>query len=298
MEIIFLGTAVMKPSEKRNQNAILLKRDAENILIDCGEGTQRQFRIARESPCKLTRLLITHWHGDHVLGISGLLQTMAQSEYNKTLYIYGPMGTKKYFGEIMNLFHFAGNIKTVITEIVNDGTFYENEDFALEAFRVKHSCPSLAYAFIEKEKTRINKEKLKKLKIPSGPLIGELQKGKDITIDGKKIKAKDITYKQEGKKIAFMMDTVPCEGCLKVAKNANLLIAESTFLDDLKEKAQETLHMTAKQTAEIAKKSNVKKLILTHISERYERNLNIVLKEAKKTFKNSELAKDFMRIKI
>jgi len=288
----------MKPSEKRNQNAILLKRDAENILIDCGEGTQRQFRIARQSPCKLTRLLITHWHGDHVLGISGLLQTMAQSEYNKTLYIYGPVGTKKYFAEIMNLFHFAGNIKTVITEIVNDGTFYENEDFALEAFKVRHSCPSLAYAFIEKEKTRINKEKLKKLKIPSGPLIGELQKGKDITIDGKKIKAKDITYKKEGKKIAFMMDTVPCEGCLKAAKDANLLIAEATFLDDLKEKAQETLHMTAKQTAEIAKKSNVNKLILTHISERYERNLNIVLKEAKKTFKNSELAKDFMRIKI
>ena len=180
INLTFLGTSQAIPTERRNHTAMLLEYEDETILVDCGEGTQRQFRKAHINPCKLTKILISHWHGDHILGLPGLLQTLALNNYSRTLDVYGPRGTKRYLGLMLDMFIFIGKIKVNIHE-VEKGVFYEGKKFQLEALPLEHSAHTLAYVFKEKDKLRIEKNKIKKLKL-KGPVIGELQKGKDIIV--------------------------------------------------------------------------------------------------------------------
>jgi len=289
IKVVFLGTSDAVPSAERNHTSILLNYKNENILVDCGEGTQRQFRKAELNPCKLTRILITHWHGDHILGIPGLLQTLSFSGYEKTLFIYGPKGTKEFMNQIFKTFIFQGRFKIQVEEVENK--FFENEDFYIEAKKMSHGVPCNAYTFVEKTKIKIDKKKLKKTKI-NGPILQKLKQGKDIVYDGKKYLAKNLTYKEEGKKISFVFDTSFNKDIIPFVKNSDLLVCESTFGEELEEKAGEYKHLTAKQSAEIAKKSNSKKLVLTHISQRYNKSQANILKTAKNNFKNSVLAKD------
>ena len=294
--ITFLGTSQAIPTEKRNHTAVLLKYKDETILIDCGEGTQRQFRKAKLNPCRLTRILITHWHGDHILGLPGLFQTLALSNYPKTLYIYGPRGTKRFINEIYKMFIFVGGLKLEVREV--NGKFFENQDFYLEATPLKHGAGVNGYSFVEKDKIRLNKNKLKKLKLPNSHLLKKLQQGKNIKYKGKTIKAKDINYLEKGKKITFLWDTVLFKNCYKAAKNSDLLISESNFTEKEADLAKKYKHLTAKQAAQIAKKSKSKKLILTHTSQRYENSEEIILNEAKKIFKNTILAEDLMKVEV
>ncbi|MEK6892707.1 MAG: ribonuclease Z [Nanoarchaeota archaeon] len=291
IKIQFLGTGNMIPTKLRNHTSILLSYANENILVDCGEGTQRQFRIAGISPCKITHLLITHWHGDHMLGIPGLMQTLAMSEYNKTLKVYGPIGTKRFFSLIESLI-LGFKIKMEIHE-VSSGIFIEEKDFFIESLPMQHGIQTNAYSFVIKNKIRLDKKKLKKFKLPNSPLLGELQHGKDIVFNGKKIKAKDVSYLEKGKKVSFILDTILNENAFKLAKDADLLVCESSFSSEEKERAKEYQHLTAADAAAIAKKAKAKKLILTHISQRYEHMPKIIEKEAKKIFKNVQLVKDF-----
>ena len=294
-ELVFLGTSDAIPSKERNHTSLLLSYKNENILVDCGEGTQRQLRIAGINPCKITRLLITHWHGDHVLGIPGLLQTLSFSDYNKTFFIYGPKGTKEFVNQILKTFAFQQNFKIEVQEV--SGKFFETEDFYLEAEKMTHGVPCNAYNFVKKSLLRIDKKKLEKTKL-SGPVITKLKEGKNITFNGKKFLAKNLTYKEEGKKISFVFDTSFNDKIIPFVKNSDLLICESTFGDELEDKAEEYKHLNASKSAEIAKKSNSKKLILTHISQRYSKNPKDILNSAKKVFKNATLAKDFDLVEI
>ncbi len=296
IEITFLGTSQAVPTAKRNHTAILLRYKNESILVDCGEGTQRQFRIAELNPCKLTRLLITHWHGDHVLGIPGLLQTLALNGYNKTLHIYGPRGTKRFVDFIYNLFIFREKIKVNVTE-VDKGIFVKTNDFTIEALPLQHGTRCSAYNFKETDKRKIIMKEIKKLGL-KGQIIGRLQRGESVNFNGRIIKPADVSYIEKGKKVAFILDTALCDNCIKIAKDADLLISEATYSAELEEKASSYLHLTAKQAAEIAKKAKAKKLILTHISQRYEKDDAKILQEAKKIFPKTELARDFMRIEI
>jgi len=258
--------------------------------VDCGEGTQRQFRKAKLNPGKVNRLLITHWHTDHILGIPGLLSTLALSGYNKTFYIYGPKGTKAQMKSLLNLFKFHKTYKIEVKEV--SGKFLETDEFYLEAKSMKHGVACNAYSFVNKGQRRIDKKKLKKSKLPSGPLMKKLKEGKNISYKGKKYSAKNLTFKEDDKKISIVLDTAYNQNAVTLTKGSNVLICESSFLDDLKEKAKENKHLTAKQAAEIAKKSKSKKLILTHISQRYNMKQNEILTEAKKVFKNTSLVKD------
>lgn len=291
IKLIFLGTGNAIPTEKRNHTAILASFANENILIDCGEGTQRQFKVANLSPTKLTRILITHWHGDHFLGLPGLFQTLAMSNYQRTLKIYGPKGTKKFLDLIQELIR-GFNINIEVHE-VSQGTIVNEKDFKIEAKEMSHGIPALAYSIILKEKIRINKAKLKKLKIPNSPLLKDLAQGKDITLNGKKIKASQVVYKELGKKLTLIMDTAINENAISLAMNSDLLVSESSFSQSEVDKAKEYHHLTAMQAAGIAKKSKSKKLVLTHLSQRYEHNPKVIEKEAKKVFKNIKLVKDF-----
>lgn len=309
MKITFLGTADAFPTANRNHSAILFSYDGENILVDCGEGTQRQFRKVGISPTKITRLLISHWHGDHVLGIPGLLQTLAFQGYNKTLYIYGPKGTKKFIEEIQKVFVYQEHaIRIKVEEVgtaqctpncgIKGQKFFETNDFYLEAKSMAHGIPCNAYCFVKKGQLRIDKKKLKKSRIPSGPLLAKIKQGKSISYNGKKYSSRDLTYQQGETKISFVLDTKLNNSIVPFVKNSDILITEASFSDELKEKAKEHLHLTAKQAGEIAKESNSKKLILTHISQRYEKNLDKILNEAKKVFKNSSVVNDLDVVEV
>ena len=153
LKLTFLGTGSAIPTKRHNHPAMLLQYKDENILIDCGEGTQRQFRKAKLNPCKLTRILITHWHGDHILGIPGLLQTLALNNYPRVLHIYGPKGTERFMSLIQSLFIHQGKIKIEIHE-VSQGKFLETSDFYIESFPMRHGAPCNAYRFVEKDKIR------------------------------------------------------------------------------------------------------------------------------------------------
>ena len=296
IKLIFLGTSDAVPTAERNHTSMLLTYGRENIMIDCGEGTQRQIRKAGLNPCKITRLLISHWHGDHVLGIPGLLQTLSLSGYNRTLYVYGPEGTKKFMKELMKTFALVGKYKIKVEEV--SGKFLNEEEFSLEAKSMTHGVPCNAYSFVKKEQLKIDKTKLKKTKLPNSPLIQKLKEGKDISYGGKKYSAKDLTSKDKSKKISFVLDTFFNSGIVSFVKDSDLMISESSFSNDLKNKAKEYKHMTATQAAEAAKKAKVGELILIHISQRYNKNRNKILEEAKKIFNNTIIAKDFDTIEI
>jgi ribonuclease Z len=290
ISLTFLGTSSTFPSAERNPTSILLEYKEENILIDCGEGTQRQFRKAKLNPNKVTRILITHWHGDHVLGIPGLLQTLSFSEHSKTIFIYGPKGTKEFMRNILNIFAFQGRYNIKVEEV--EGKFFENDDFYLEAEKMSHGVPCNAYSFVKKGKIRIDKKKLEKTKL-KGPILKKLKEGKDVIYNGKKYLAKNLTYGEDSKKISFVFDTSFNKNMIPFVKNSDLLVCESTFGAELEDKAEEYRHLNVNHTAEIAKKSKSKKLVLTHISQRYSKNPKKILDSAKKIFKNSVLANDF-----
>lgn len=299
IKITFLGTSASIPSANRNPTSILLQYKDENILIDCAEGTQRQLRKAKLNPCKINKILITHWHGDHVFGMPGLFQTMVLSEYNREMSIFGPKNTKNFMKNFVSIFVPVFKFKAEVHEIDSyKKPFFETEDFYLEAEKMEHGTPTNAYNFVIKDKLRIDKSKLKKSKLPSGKHLYDLSKGKDITFKGKKYKAKDLTYIEKGKKISTILDTVYNNRIIPFVKNADLLICESSFSSEDSDTAKEHLHLTASQCGEIAKKAKVKKLLLTHISQRYEVKLKELLQDAKKNFKNTEITKDFDTLEI
>ena len=295
-KIIFLGTSDAIPSAERNHSEIALVHERANILFDCGEGTQRQFRKVNLNPGIVTHLCLKHWHGDHILGIPGLLQTLAFSEYKKQLKVYGPKGIERHMSNMMQIFAISPSIVDIEEKI--DEICEENEDFQILTRSMDHNAPCNAYSFIQKARVRIDKQKIKKLKLPEGPHLKGLKDRKDIMYEGKKYKYKDLTYTIPEKKIVIILDTKYNPNMIELTKNADILICESSFSDELKYKASEYKHMTAGQAATVAKKANVKQLILTHISQRYSNAPQILLKEAKAIFKDTILAKDLMQIEI
>ncbi|MCH7850177.1 MAG: ribonuclease Z [Nanoarchaeota archaeon] len=296
IKVTFLGTGSSIPTARRNHTAALIQYKNEMILLDCGEGTQRQFRKAKISMGKITRILLSHWHGDHSLGLPGLLSTMIMGGYGKNLKVYGPRGSKKKMRDFLDLFGIdPGKLRLEVFE-VEDTVFFDEGDFILEAKSQDHSCPVNGYSFIIKEKNRIDREKLAKLKIPNSPLIGKLNMGETVEIDGKKIDGKKLLYKEKSRKISFIVDSRYNENAIALSKNADLLICESSFSKDEGDLARDHAHMTSKEAATIAKKAKVQSLALIHLSQRYDMIPKKILSEAKETFKNVIVAEDLDEI--
>jgi ribonuclease Z len=293
INLTFLGTSNAMPTIQRNHPAILLEYSGETILFDCGEGTQRQLRIAKINPNKITRLVITHLHGDHILGIPGLLATLGMSEYQKTLKIYGPRRTKRHL-DLLEQTYGKFNIKYEVHE--PDSLVVNEKDFMIEKYSMNHGIETHAYAFVEKEKRKLLKDKLKKLKLPNSPIIKNLQDGKDIVWKGKKIKAKTVSYVQPSRKVTIITDTKMNENAIKIARNSEVLICESTYSSNEKKYAEEHMHLTTSDAATIAKKAHAKKLLLVHTSQRYEGQEKTLEKEARKIFKNVRIVKDFDKL--
>ena len=298
IKLNFLGTGSAIPTARRNHPAVLLRYKAESVLIDCGEGTQRQFRKAHLNPCKITKILISHWHGDHVLGLPGLLQTMMLNGYNKKLEIYGPKGTSAKVRQFFDLLGRKGQDLDVKVKEVSRGKIVDEGDFYIEVAEMDHDAPAVAYSFVVKEKMRLDKAKLKKMKVPNSPLVGELVKGKTVEIGGKKINGKKLMYKEDARKVVVVMDTRYNEGAVKLAKGADLLISEATYSKEEQEIADEYGHLSSVGAAKIAKKAKVKGLVLMHLSQRDEAIPKVILKEAKEVFKDVIIPEDLDEVEL
>ncbi|MFH0869233.1 MAG: ribonuclease Z, partial [archaeon] len=267
MKITFLGTASAHPTSDRNHSGLILDIGPESFLFDCGENIQRQIRIAGISPMKISKIFITHWHGDHVIGLVGLVQSMDLNSRKTPLDIYGPDGSAQNFHLIRKAFNINTGFKIEVHDVKSNKAF-ETDDYEVLAQKAKHTIPCLAFAFVEKERVRVNKDKIEKLDI-KGPIVGELARGKDITVDGKTIKAKDFTFVQPGKKLTYIIDAVYDEKLVEFAKDSDILVCEGTFAKDMQLDAKRKGHMTAQQAGKIAAKSKSKQLIITHFSQRY-----------------------------
>ena len=296
MELTILGTSATLPTKTRNHSGYLLVYKAEGLLFDCGEGMQRQLKTAGISFSKITRIFLTHWHGDHMLGLPGLLQSMAMQEYSRTLQIYGPPGSKEKYQKLLDAFESSYPITAVIHE-VKEGAFLETDDFVIEAYPLMHKIKCYGYRFAEKDKRKINMTKLKKLGVPEGPIIGKIQEGKTIVHNGKKITPEEVTTLIKGRIFAYIPDTRPTKNCQKIAQDADVLLCESTYTQEHQAMAEEHHHLTAQEAGQIASSSNAKKLILTHFSARY-KNESELAQDARTVFDNTFAAKDFMKIQI
>jgi len=296
MQVLFLGTSSMVPTKERNQSSVLISYKNEGILVDCGEGTQRQLKIAGIKLTSITKILISHWHGDHVLGLPGLIQSMAASDYNKVLEIYGPKNTKEFFRNMFKTFIFDRKIDIKINEIHND-IFFQNDEFVLEAKPLEHGIETLGFGFIEKDRRKIEMGRVKKFGLKEGPLIGKLQEGKSVILKGNKINPDDVSTVVKGRKITIISDTSPCKNADLLAKDSDLLVCEATYASALEEKSMEYSHMTSKQAAELANRSNTKRLVLTHFSARYKNTMEIE-EDARNYFDNAVCAQDFMKINL
>jgi len=299
LSIIFLGTGGSWPTVKRNVTSVAVKRGSEVILFDCGEGTQRQFQKSKLSYMQICNVFITHFHGDHFLGLPGLIQTMQLNDREKPLHIYGPKGMKKLASQLVSLGYFRPSYKVVARE-VNDGDVLEFHGYVIRVLRVRHNVPALAYCLEEKERPgKFNKLKALELGIPEGPLFSKLQRGQSIILDnGQKITSDMILGSpRKGRKIVISGDTKPYEKIIEFSKDADVLIHEATFDSELEDIAVDYGHTTAAQAATIAKKSQVERLFLNHISPRY-LNHQVLEDDARKVFKNSFVPKDFQEIEV
>jgi ribonuclease Z len=300
LRITFLGTAGSVPTPKRSLPAILIQRKGEQIMFDCGEGVQRQMIKAKTGFHRKMKVFISHMHGDHVLGLPGILQTMALLDREKKLDVYGPPGIKLFLENIRETVQFVLTFPVEIHEIHEAGVVCEEEEYFVQAVWANHVIPSLAYALVEKPRSgRFYPEKAKNLGIPEGPSWSKLQHGHNVKLpNGRVVKPEEVTgLLRPGRKIVYTGDTRPFKGFVKFAAGADLLIHDATLDDELAERAEEDGHSTPEQAAKTAKKAKVKQLILTHVSARYD-DTNVLLKQAKKVFKNTQVAEDFMKIEI
>lgn len=298
IEIVFLGTSSGIPTKKRGHPSVHVRREGDYFLFDAGEGTQRQMKIAGLSPMKVENVFITHWHGDHVLGLGGLLSSCSLEDREKPLTIYGPEGSSERFKHFFKAVPFRLNFEVRVEELKakKPKVIKEGDEYWVKAVNVKHGVPTLAYSLEEKPRRRINLDYTKKFGLTQHPLLGKLQKGEDIEYKGKKISAEKGTTVVPGKKLVYVGDTGPCKSLERFVENADVLIIESTFSEETEKKRSEN-HMTAARDAMMADKMGVKKLVLTHFSRRYS-SVKALKEEAEQYFSNVVMAKDFMKIKM
>ncbi|NIO19722.1 MAG: ribonuclease Z [Candidatus Aenigmarchaeota archaeon] len=298
LEITFLGTGSGPPTKARNHSSIYLHYDQDNFLFDCGEGTQRQMIIAKGiSFMKIDHIFITHWHADHWIGLIGLLYTMNLEGRRRSLYIHGP-DAERFIGDILDLDYWGTGFRVIPKNVPFEGNretkVYESKNFEIISIPTKHTVPSVAYAFRERDKVNVDMKKAGKLfGLRQGKLVGKLKEKGEIEFKGKKITLKDVAVVKPGIKVVYSGDTEPCENIVKISRNADILIHDSTFFEVMEDR----MHSGAKEAAKIAKKANVKNLVLTHFSRRYT-NLKELEDEARKVFKNSHAAKDFMNVLV
>lgn len=300
MRVIFLGTGGSVPTPSRSLPAVLIKRQSEQLMFDCGEGVQRQMIKAKTGFHRKMKIFISHLHGDHVLGLPGLLQTMALLDRQKKVDVYGPKGIRNFFECVQESLQFGLTFPVEVHEVYDSGVVCEEEAYIVEAVRSDHVVLGWAYAFVEKPRPgKFYPDKARFLGVPEGVFWSKLQHGNTVKLPSGQIVSPEevMGLPRKGRKIVYSGDTRPFKAFIEFAADADLVIHEATFDDALSEKAELDGHSTPSQAGLQAKKAKAKKLVLTHISARYV-NTELLLKQAQKVIKNTLVAEDFMALEL
>ncbi len=298
INLTFLGTSSAFPTQKRNHPGIYLKVDDKRLLLDCGEGTQRQIKIAGLSP-KIDYILLTHWHVDHFIGIPGILESLAISNLPMPI-IIGP-NIKRNAKILIKAINLDQKIEIEDINVKRETKILELNNYEIFAFPLEHTVPCVGYKIKEKDRFKIKKDFLEKNKIESGPHLKPLLQGKDIIYKGRVIRAKDATELKKGKSIAYLTDFRFNKKIAKYIKDVDLLIIEATYSYNLEKKAKEYYHLTTNDAITLGKLANAKQIILTHISQMYENSQEYydeVKQLAEKYNVNVKVAEDFLSLSI
>ena len=298
MKVTFLGTGGSVPTKKRNLPSLAVRTNGSLVMFDCGEGTQKQFLIAKLGFNREMRILISHMHADHILGIPGILHSMSFMGRSRDLEIYGPPGICDFVKCTTETVKFRPMFP-IRTVDLHAGTIAKTDSYAIKAAWADHGVPCLAYSLIENDKPgRFHPTKARKLGIPKGPLWKMLQMGKAVKVGGKRIDpSKVVDPSRRGLKITYAVDTRPCERVIELASGSDLLIHDGMFSSDASERAREYGHSTVAQAATIARKSHSKNLALTHFSAIYE-DTKQLLAEAKAIFPRTMAAEDLGSLEL
>ena len=298
IRVIFLGTAASRPTVGRNVTSLLIAREGELLMFDCGEGTQRQM-MRYATGFTVDDIFFTHMHADHFLGVIGLLRTMGLQGRIAPMRLWGPVGAKEILHEAVHLGVERVPFDIEIIELEADTVLTRN-GYDLVAYRTQHGIRSLGFALIEHERLgRFDVARARELGVPEGPLFGKLHRGETIEFDGKRVEPGDVVGPpRPGRRIVYTGDSRPCKRTIEVSAQADLLIHDATFGEEESERALQTGHSTAREAADVARKANVLRLALTHISSRYADDPRGLEREAKHVFKHSFVAQDGMQIEV
>jgi ribonuclease Z len=289
-KFIALGTASQVPTRERNHNGYFLRWDAEGFLFDPGEGTQRQMIFADVTASQITKIFITHFHGDHCLGLAGVLQRISLDRVPHAVQIFYPASGEKYLDNLTNSSIYYNTARIERIPIAQEGVVFTAPDYSIESYRLEHSAESWGYRIRETDSVTLLPEKLAEFGI-RGRDAGRLKTEGKLEIGGKIVSLDDCSVARRGQSFAFVMDTRLCLNAFRLAKDVDVLVCESTYLQAETEEAIAHGHLTSEQAARIAKDSNAKLLVLTHFSQRYQ-NIQDFVAEAREIHPNSIAVRD------
>lgn len=302
LEAFILGCGGMMPLPYRHLTSVLLRRDGDLFLFDGGEGTQVSLKKLNLKWKKIDAIFVSHTHADHVTGLPGILMLSAQVDRTEPLYIYGPPKIKEYIESSRKVLDMYINYPIIIKEITAPCVVHQGKDFVIRAFPLEHTKTCVGYTLEESDRPgEFNPEKARELKVPVGPLWSKLQNGEEVlSEDGSVVKPEQVLgKKRSGRKFSFVTDTLFKPSIIDEVKNSDLLICEGMFEEALADQAKEKKHMTASQCATIAKEADVKRMCMIHYSPRYtDKELHVLLEEARKIWPKAELSRDRMIIDI
>ena len=299
MKLIFLGTSGSIPTPQRSLPALAIKRERELLLFDCGEGTQRQMARVGLSPLKIDAVFITHLHGDHFLGLAGLVQTMALMDRTKDLEVYFPAGELGRIDRFLRAPHYTLTFMVHLKEL-EPGDEIARGGYRIRTCEVEHGIRSLAYALVEDARPgKFYPERAVALGVKPGPDFSRLKSGHPVELpDGKVVRPEEVVGPtRPGRKVVYAPDTRPCEKIIEFSRDADVLVYDCTLADELAEKAAESGHSTPGEAADIANRANVKLLALIHVSPRYQ-DATPLLEQAKRIFPHTLVAHDLMELEV
>ena len=300
LRVTFLGTSAAQPTIGRNLTSLAVRRERELFLVDCGEGTQRQM-IRYGAGFDVDAIFFTHFHADHYLGAIGFLRTLSMLGRQAALDVYGPRPARR----LLDVMLFTGTEKLAFEVRIHEvepGTRIRRDGCEMTAYATDHRTPSVGWALVEDARPgRFHPDTALALGVPQGPMFGELQHGRAVTLpDGRVVRPEEVVEAtRRGRKVVITGDTRPCRGTVEAARGADLLVHDSTFGDPEQARAQETMHSTAREAARTAREAGVDKLVLTHLSTRYDREFRPLVEQAREEYPGAlEVAWDGMVIEV
>ncbi|QDE94968.1 ribonuclease Z [Myxococcus xanthus] len=300
LRLTFLGTSAAQPTLHRNLSGLAVKAHADLLLFDCGEGSQRQM-VRYGTGFTVDAVFFTHFHADHYLGIIGFLRTLGMTGRSEPIHLYGPPSAKRLLHQAVHLGVESMSFPVEIHEL-KDGDVVPRKGYAVHAVGVDHRINALGYALVEDDRPgRFNLDMARSLGVPEGPSFGKLQRGEPVTLeDGRTVKPEDVLgAPRPGRRLVISGDTRPCPSMVKAAKDADLLVHESTFSDDEQERAVETRHSTAREAARVAREAGARRLVLTHLSSRHDTDPSKLLTQAREEYQGPvEVAFDGFTVEL